>query len=162
SQDRHRLAAHQFLAAGREDADPARSQPRRGAGGAGIQARTTGANGRPRADGGRALAPRRHQRHKVTADVAHREGAAFLRSVPAAERGLDWLNLFVAGVQGGFGPFVAVYLTTQGWTQTTIGFALSIGTVTAMVSQVPSGALVDAMPRKSQVAAFSIVVFAVS
>lgn len=88
-------------------------------------------------------------------------GAAQRRG-PSAERGLDLLNLFVAGVQGGFGPFVAVYLTTQGWTQTAIGFALSIGTVTAMASQVPAGALVDAVRRKSRVAAFSILAFSLS
>jgi MFS family permease len=80
----------------------------------------------------------------------------------SAERGLDWLNLFVANIQTGFGPFIAVYLTTQGWTQAAIGFALSLGTVTAMASQVPAGALVDAARRKSVVAAFSIVAFAAS
>ncbi len=91
----------------------------------------------------------------VPSGAAHRRG-------PSVERGLDLLNLFVAGVQGGFGPFVAVYLTTQGWTQTAIGFALSIGTVTAMASQVPAGALVDAVRRKSRVAAFSILAFSLS
>ncbi|HZB93199.1 MAG TPA: MFS transporter [Stellaceae bacterium] len=79
-----------------------------------------------------------------------------------AERSLDWFNLFVANIQTGFGPFIAVYLTTQNWTQTAIGFALSLGTVTAMVSQVPAGALVDAMRRKSRVAAFSILAFTAS
>src|SRR5258707_435170 len=52
-----------------------------------------------------------------------------------ASRGLDGLNLFVANIQTGFGPFIAVYLTTQGWTQTSIGTALSLGTVAAMASQ---------------------------
>jgi MFS family permease len=80
----------------------------------------------------------------------------------AAERGLDWLNLFIANIQTGFGPFIAVYLTTQGWTQTAIGFALSLGTVTAMGSQVPAGALVDVVQRKSLAAAFSIVAFMAS
>jgi MFS family permease len=81
---------------------------------------------------------------------------------PSAGRGLDLLNLFVANVQTGFGPFIAVYLTTEGWTQTQIGIALSIGTVTAMASQVPGGALVDAVTRKSRIAAFSILVFTAS
>ena len=80
----------------------------------------------------------------------------------SAERGLDWFNLFVANIQTGFGPFIAVYLTTQGWTQTAIGFALSIGTVTSMASQVPAGALVDAASRKSIAAAFSILAFTMS
>jgi MFS family permease len=80
----------------------------------------------------------------------------------AADRGLDWLNLFVANIQTGFGPFISVYLTTQGWTQTAIGFALSLGTVTALVSQMPAGALVDATRHKSRIAAFSILVFTAS
>lgn len=84
-------------------------------------------------------------------------------TVPAAaSRALDWLNLFVANIQTGFGPFIAAYLTTHGWTQTAIGFALSIGTVTSMASQVPAGALVDAVSRKSRVAAYSILAFMVS
>jgi MFS family permease len=81
---------------------------------------------------------------------------------PTAERSLDWLNLFVANIQTGFGPFIAVYLTTHNWTQTAIGFALSLGTITAMVSQVPAGALVDATRHKSRVAAASIVAFTAS
>jgi MFS family permease len=80
----------------------------------------------------------------------------------AAGRGLDWLNLFVANVQTGFGPFLSVYLTTAGWTQTSIGLALSLGTITAMASQVPAGALVDAVRRKSIVAIFSILAFTAS
>jgi MFS family permease len=78
----------------------------------------------------------------------------------SAARGLDALNLCVANIQTGFGPFIAVFLTSQGWTQTAIGFALSIGTVTAMASQVPAGALVDVIRRKTLVALFSLAAFA--
>jgi MFS family permease len=63
-------------------------------------------------------------------------------------RALDLLNFFIADIQTGFGPFVAVYLTTQKWTQVEIGFALALGTVTALVSQIPAGALVDAARSK--------------
>lgn len=63
-------------------------------------------------------------------------------------RALDLLNFFVADVQTGFGPFVAVYLTTHKWTQVQIGFALTIGTFVALISQIPAGALVDASPNK--------------
>jgi MFS family permease len=80
----------------------------------------------------------------------------------AAGRGLDWLNLFVANVQTGFGPFISVYLTTEGWTQTGIGVALSVGTIAAMASQIPAGALVDAIRSKARVAFFSIVAFTAS
>jgi MFS family permease len=67
---------------------------------------------------------------------------------PRSEHGLDWLNFFVANVQTGFGPFIAVYLTENRWTTTEIGYALTIGTICSLVSQVPAGALVDAMPDK--------------
>jgi len=80
----------------------------------------------------------------------------------AAGRGLDWFNLFVANIQTGFGPFIAVYLSGQGWTQTAIGLALSIGTVSSMASQVPAGAFVDAIDNKTRVAAFSVAVFTAS
>jgi MFS family permease len=85
---------------------------------------------------------------------------ALTRGSPA--RGLDWLNLFVANIQTGFGPFISVYLTTEGWTLTAIGFALSLGTVTSMASQLPAGALVDAVRGKAKVAAYSILVFTAS
>ena len=80
----------------------------------------------------------------------------------AASRGLDWFNLFIANIQTGFGPFIAVYLAGQSWTQTAIGVALSVGTVSSMASQVPAGALVDAIPNKTRVAAFSVLVFTAS
>ena len=63
-------------------------------------------------------------------------------------RGLDALNALVAGSQTGFGAFIAVYLTSQAWTQGAIGQALSVGTIAAMLSQVPAGALVDRMRSK--------------
>lgn len=98
-----------------------------------------------------AIGPRR----KTAAD----DDIANLRS---CQRALDWLTLFIANIQTGFGPFIAVYLTSQGWTQTGIGFALSVGTVTAMASQVPAGALVDMVRSKSRIAAVSILAFAAS
>jgi len=63
-------------------------------------------------------------------------------------RVLDVLNALVASSQTGFGAFIAVYLTAQAWTQADIGEALSLGTVVAMLSQLPAGALVDAMRSK--------------
>lgn len=78
------------------------------------------------------------------------------------ERALDWLNFFVADVQTGFGPFIAVYLVTQEWTDTQIGFALSVGTISAMASQVPAGALVDAIVAKRAAALAALVAIAVS
>lgn len=72
-------------------------------------------------------------------------GRLLLSPHPALRhRALDAVNFFQAAVQSGFGPFIAVYLTAAHWTQQDIGFALSFGTITLMVCQVPCGALVDA------------------
>ena len=70
--------------------------------------------------------------------------------------GLDWLNFFVANVQTGFGPFIAAYLASQAWTQGQIGLALSIGTLTTMVVQVPAGAVVDATRDKRRMATLAV------
>ncbi len=79
-----------------------------------------------------------------------------------SRRSLDWLNFFVADVQTGFGPFIVVYLTTQAWTEVEIGFALSLGTLTAMISQMPAGALVDSLRDKRRLAVVALAVIAVS
>jgi MFS family permease len=84
------------------------------------------------------------------------------RRTRAGGRSLDLLNLFVANIQTGFGPFIAVYLTTQGWTQTSIGIAFSVGTVSAMASQIPAGALVDMTRRKSAIAGLSLLAFSIA
>src|ERR1700748_1115271 len=78
-------------------------------------------------------------------------------SSPRNPRALDLLNFFVADVQTGFGPFVAVYLTTHKWTQVQIGFALTLGTIVALVSQIPAGARVDATPNKRAAASGALV-----
>src|SRR3982075_2499625 len=58
-------------------------------------------------------------------------------------RGLDWFIFFLADVQTGFGPFIAVYLTTQKWTQVEIGLVLSIGGLIGLIGQMPGGAVGD-------------------
>ncbi len=75
-------------------------------------------------------------------------------------RGLDWLNFFLANVQTGFGPFIASYLTANKWTQGEIGVALSVGTATAMLSQVPAGALIDNLRNKKAAGAAAIAAIA--
>ena len=72
-------------------------------------------------------------------------------------RGLDWFIFFLADVQTGFGPFIAVYLTTQKWTQVEIGFVLSIGGVIALIGQMPGGAIVDAVRSTRLIAGAAIV-----
>jgi len=77
-------------------------------------------------------------------------------------RGLDWFVFFVADVQTGFGPFVSVYLTTQKWTQIDIGFVLSIGSIVALLGQMPGGAIVDAARSERLVAGLALIAITVS
>jgi MFS family permease len=70
--------------------------------------------------------------------------------------GLDWFAFFVADIQTGWGPFVAVYLTAAAWTQLDIGLILTIGTITGLALQIPAGALVDRMPAKRLLATLSV------
>jgi MFS family permease len=79
-----------------------------------------------------------------------------------SRRGLDWFVFFVADVQTGFGPFVAVYLTAQKWTQTDIGLILTVGGLIALFGQIPGGAILDAMRSPRLAAAISIVLIGIS
>src|SRR6202795_4610062 len=71
-------------------------------------------------------------------------------------RGLDWFIFFLADVQTGFGPFIAVYLTTQKWTQVEIVLVLSIGGLVALIGQMPGGAIVDAARSERLVAGLAV------
>ena len=59
-------------------------------------------------------------------------------------------------MQTGFGPFIAVYLTTQKWTQVEIGFVLSIGGIVGLLGQMPGGAIVDAARSERLVAGLAV------
>jgi MFS family permease len=57
---------------------------------------------------------------------------------------LDWLNFLLADVQGGLGPFLAIYLwSSQGWDATNIGVVMTIAGIATVVMLAPAGALVD-------------------
>ena len=73
-----------------------------------------------------------------------------------SQRGLDWFIFFLADVQTGFGPFVAVYLTTQKWTQAEIGLILSIGGMVGLIGQMPGGAIIDAARSERFVAGLAV------
>ena len=75
---------------------------------------------------------------------------------PQSQRGLDWFIFFLADVQTGFGPFVAVYLTTQKWTQVEIGLVLSIGGIVGLIGQMPGGAIIDAARSERLVAGLAV------
>jgi MFS family permease len=75
---------------------------------------------------------------------------------PQSRRGLDWMNFFLADVQTGFGAFIAFYLADRGWQKSQVGLALAVGTIAGVISQIPGGALVDALPWKRALAATGI------
>jgi hypothetical protein len=70
--------------------------------------------------------------------IAPSRTADFL-SAPGSLHGLDWVNFFLAGALAGFGPYVAVYLADQKWTQEQVGFVLSASAAAGLLSQAPGG-----------------------
>jgi len=76
--------------------------------------------------------------------------------------GLDRINFFLAGMQAGFGPFVAVLLADEKWTQQNIGYVLSVGGLAGLLSQLPGGELLDISRSKRFLVALGAIVVAVS
>ncbi len=83
-------------------------------------------------------------------------GAEQAEPSPASRRGLDWFIFFLGDIQTGFGPFIAVYLATQKWSQTDIGLVLSIGALAGLFSQIPGGWLVDSVRSERTAAAAAV------
>jgi MFS family permease len=81
---------------------------------------------------------------------------------PSSLRGLDAVNLFLAGALSGFGPYVAVFLAEQKWTEQNIGFVLTAGGLAGLLSQLPSGELLDAIRSKRLVVALGAIMVAAS
>ncbi|ACA20873.1 major facilitator superfamily MFS_1 [Methylobacterium sp. 4-46] len=80
----------------------------------------------------------------------------------ASARGLDAFTFFVANLQTGFGPFVAVHFTAHQWTQADIGLVLTIGGLFSLLGQVPGGGFVDWVRSKRAVAALAVGVIGAS
>ena len=80
----------------------------------------------------------------------------------ASLHGLDGVNFFLAGVLAGFGPYVAVYLADQKWTQDKIGLVLSAGALAGLLSQVPGGELLDTVRSKRSLVALGAAMVAIS
>src|SRR6204780_1918008 len=75
-------------------------------------------------------------------------------------RGLDWLNFFLADVQTGVGPFLAIYLAGYGWNEQRVGIALTVGGIAGIVAQTPAGALVDRLHSKRALIAATVIALA--
>jgi predicted MFS family arabinose efflux permease len=76
-------------------------------------------------------------------------------------RGLDWLNFFLADVQTGVGPFLAIYLAGYKWNEESVGLALTVGGIAGILLQTPAGALVDRIRSKRALIAAGVVALAV-
>jgi MFS family permease len=108
---------------------------------------------------------RHRQDSALRAVAAQYRDALKLLHIPASRRsryGLDWMNFFIADVQTGFGTFVAFYLAHLGWTQGRVGLALTVGGLAGVISQIPGGALADAVRWKRGLAAIGIVTIGVA
>jgi MFS family permease len=65
-------------------------------------------------------------------------------------------------MQTAFGPIAAAYLAAREWTAKEIGFALSIGAIASLLSQVPGGELIDYVRAKRLLVATGVATIAVS
>jgi len=75
---------------------------------------------------------------------------------------LDWFSFFLADIQAGFGPFVAIYLTAHSWSQVDIGLVLTASGLVALAGQLPAGALVDAVRSARLVAGVALLAICAS
>lgn len=82
-------------------------------------------------------------------------------------RGLDLLNVTLADVRDGLGPYLAIYLLAvrgpeQGWNEATIGLVMTIAGIAGLLAQTPAGALIDRTNAKRSVVIAAAVVVTVS
>jgi MFS family permease len=106
-----------------------------------------------------------HRKSRLHGAVARYRDARRSLHTPASPRsryGLDWMNFFVADVQTGFGAFVAFYLAHRDWSVRDVGFILTIGSLASVLSQIPGGALADAMRWKRGLIAAGIAMIGVA
>jgi MFS family permease len=91
--------------------------------------------------------------------AGYREAAKSLRGASSQQsrHGLDWMNFFIADVQTGFGTYVAFYLAQNGWSEGNTGLALTVGGLAGVLSQIPGGALCDALTWKRGLVAVGII-----
>ncbi len=65
-------------------------------------------------------------------------------SATTSLRALDGLNVFLADVRDGMGPFLGTFLReSQRWDAGRVGIALAASQIGAVLAQTPAGALID-------------------
>ncbi len=64
-------------------------------------------------------------------------------------QGLDYLNLFLADVRDGVGPYLNIYLkASEHWNPQQIGIATAASSIATVITQTPVGALIDQLRQK--------------
>ncbi len=82
------------------------------------------------------------RREALLSDAAEQPSARSLR-------GLDGINLLMADVRDGVGPFLSVFLKgSQHWDSGAIGLAMGASSIAAAICQIPAGLLVDGTRAK--------------
>lgn len=109
------------------------------------------------------MADRTAQKPGLDRHPAKLEAAVSVQPASARSRqALDWFVFFVADIQTGFGAFVAVFLTTQKWTQVDIGLILTVSGLVSLIGQIPLGAFVDSVKSVRATAALGLVAIGMS
>ncbi|WP_216850989.1 MFS transporter [Acidisphaera sp. L21] len=71
-------------------------------------------------------------------------------------RGLDAINIMMADVRDGVGPYLSVFLKgAEHWDSGAIGVAMAVSSISAAIFQVPAGLLVDGTTAKRLLIALS-------
>ena len=76
-------------------------------------------------------------------------------------RALDAVNVFLADVRDGLGPYLAIYLTMRHWDPGRIGIAMSAMGIATVAAQTPAGAFIDRTRHKRLAIAAAAVAVAV-
>ncbi|CAA0108927.1 putative MFS-type transporter [BD1-7 clade bacterium] len=83
--------------------------------------------------------------------------------VSAPERKLNGIAFFIADLQMGLGPLLAVYLVAVlNWNPAEVGLMITAGAIVTLLLQVPMGALVDVTRRKRTLIVGAAVLLSVS
>ena len=71
------------------------------------------------------------------------------------------MTFFLADVQTGVGPFIAIYLASFGWNEQNVGLALTVGGIAGIITQTPVGGLVDRLKSRRMLIAVGVIALAV-
>ena len=99
----------------------------------------------------------------MTSNQSNSDRPTELQPSPTSLLGLDGTNFFLADVQTGVGPFLAIFLISLpalGWNQESTGWALMVGGLAGIAAQTPAGALVDRLRAKRTLIAAGVLCLA--